>query len=116
MTELLEAALDGVISVDQRACVTYVNSAAERTFGYRAEQLIGRELPDAIVPPSLREAHRRGFARYLATGEASILDRRIEISAMRADGSEFPAESASSCSPASWSPRSSWCGMSPKRT
>jgi len=113
---ILEAALDGVISVDQRACVTYVNSAAERIFGYRAEQLIGRELPDAIVPPSLREAHRRGFARYLTTGEASILDRRIEISAMRADGSEFPAESASSCSPASWSPRSSWCGMSPKRT
>jgi PAS domain S-box-containing protein len=89
---VLEAALDGVISVDVRARITYVNSAAERIFGYRAEDLLGRELAEAVVPPSLRDAHRRGLARYLATGEARVLDRRIEISAMRADGSEFPAE------------------------
>ncbi len=89
---ILEAALDGVISIDRRARITYANSAAERIFGYRADELIGRELPEAIMPPSLREAHRDGFARYLATGETHILDRRIEITAMRADGSEFPAE------------------------
>jgi PAS domain S-box-containing protein len=89
---ILEAALDAVISMDGRARITYVNSAFERTFGYRAEAVIGRELAEVIVPPSLREAHRQGFARYLATMEARILDRRIEVAAMRADGSEFPAE------------------------
>jgi PAS domain S-box-containing protein len=85
-------ALDGVISIDQQARITYANTAAEQIFGYRADELIGRPLAETIVPPSLRQAHRDGFAKYLATGEARILDQRIEITAMRADGSEFPAE------------------------
>ena len=47
---------------------------------------------DLIVPPALKDAHRQGFARYLETGEARLLDQRIEIVGMRADGSEFPVE------------------------
>jgi len=91
---ILETALDAVVSIDRDARVTYVNSAFERTFGYRAEEVIGRDLAETIVPPSLREAHHRGLARYLETGQASILNRRIEMQAMRADGTEFPAEVA----------------------
>ncbi len=89
---ILEAAIDGVISIDERGRVTYLNPAAERIFGYRAGEVLGRELAETLVPPSLRDAHRRGLARHMATGQTSILDRRIEITAMRADGSEFPAE------------------------
>ena len=89
---VLEAAQDAVVSMDGRAQITYVNSAFERTFGYPAEQVTGRELAEVIVPPSLREAHRQGVARYLSTAVPRILDRRIELTAMRADGSEFPAE------------------------
>jgi len=89
---ILQAAHDAVISIDQLGRVTYVNSAFEHILGYRADEVIGRELTEVIVPPSLREPHRQGFARYLATGQSRILDRRIEITAMRADGSEFPAE------------------------
>jgi PAS domain S-box-containing protein len=91
---ILETALDAVISVDRDARVTYVNSAFERAFGYRAEEMIGHDLAEKIVPPSLREAHRRGLARYLATGQEIILNRRIEMPALRADGTEFPAEVA----------------------
>jgi PAS domain S-box-containing protein len=91
---ILEAALDAVISIDQHACVTYVNSAFEHIFGYRTDEVTGRELAEAIIPPSLREAHRQGFARYLATGQAHVLDRRIELTAIRADGTEFPVEIA----------------------
>jgi PAS domain S-box-containing protein len=90
--EVLEAALDGVITMDQDARLAYVNSAAERIFGFQAAEVIGRELAEVIVPPWLRELHREGLRRYLATGESRILDRRIEVTAMRADGSEFPAE------------------------
>jgi PAS domain S-box-containing protein len=89
---ILETALDAVISIGRDSRVTYVNSAFEQTFGYQAEDVIGRDLADTIVPPSLREAHRRGLARYLQTGQSSILNRRIEMSAVRADGTEFPAE------------------------
>jgi PAS domain S-box-containing protein len=68
---ILAAALDGVIIIDQRGCVTYVNAAAERIFGYRADQVLGRELAEAFLPPSLREAHRRGLARHPpANGQA----------------------------------------------
>ena len=89
---ILEAALDGVISIDGHGRITYLNTATERIFGYRADEVIGQELAATVVPPSLREAHRNGFARYLATGEPHILDRRLELTAMRADGSEFPVE------------------------
>jgi PAS domain S-box-containing protein len=91
---ILEAAIDAVISIDRHACVTYVNSAFEHIFGYRADEVIGRELAEAVIPPSLREAHRQGLARYLATGQARVLNRRIEMTALRADGSEFPVEIA----------------------
>lgn len=89
---ILGAALDGVISIDGQGRITYLNTAAERIFGYRADEVIGRDLAEAIVPPSLRDAHRAGFGRYLDTGEPRILDRRLELTAMRADGSEFPVE------------------------
>lgn len=89
---VLDSALDGVISIDERGRVTYFNPSAEQTFRYGPGEAIGRELADVIVPPALRDAHRRGLRRYLATSEAKILDRRIELVAMRADGSEFPAE------------------------
>jgi PAS domain S-box-containing protein len=89
---VLEAALDAVVSIDHEARVTYANTAFERTFGYRVADIIGQELAEVIVPPSLREAHRNGISRYLATRQPHILGQRIEVSAMRADGSEFLAE------------------------
>ncbi len=88
----LEAALDCVISIDAQGRVTFFNAAAERTFGYVASEVVGRLLADAIIPPELRVAHRDGLARYLESGEARVLDRRIEMTAMRADGSRFLAE------------------------
>ncbi|MGD1051819.1 MAG: PAS domain S-box protein [Solirubrobacteraceae bacterium] len=89
---VLDAALDCVISIDDRGRVSYFNSSAERTFGYSRDEAIGRDLAELIMPPALRDAHRRGLRRHLATGESRILDRRVELSAMRADGSLFPAE------------------------
>jgi PAS domain S-box-containing protein len=89
---ILDAALDCVVSIDHRGLITYFNPAAEETFGYRSEQAVGRELADVIIPPSLRDAHRAGFARHLETGEARILGERVETIGMRGDGSEFPIE------------------------
>ena len=91
---ILQSTLDCVITVDQDGRVMEWNPVAEETFGRRREEAIGRELAELIVPPALREAHRRGIAHYLATGEGPILGKRIEISAMRSDGSELPVELA----------------------
>ena len=54
--------------------------------------MLGRELAELIIPPSLRELHRHGLRRYLESGEGTILGTRVETTAMRADGEEFPVE------------------------
>jgi PAS domain S-box-containing protein len=91
---ILESALDCIVTIDHEGCITEFNPAAEHTFGYRRVDVMGRHLADIMIPPALREKHRQGFARYLATGEARVLGRRIEMTAVRADGSEFPVELA----------------------
>ncbi len=91
---VVEGALDCIVTMDHRGNVTDFNPAAERTFGYRRAQAIGRSMAELIVPPSLRPRHQAGLARYLTTGEATILGKRLELQAMRADGSEFPVELA----------------------
>jgi len=91
---ILDTALDSIITSDQRGTITEFNAAAEATFGYRKEDVIGRQMVDLIIPPQHREAHAKGMQRYLATGEAHVLGRKIEINAMHSDGTEFPVELA----------------------
>jgi PAS domain S-box-containing protein len=93
-TSILQTALDCIITIDHESRILEFNPAAERTFGYRREEVLGRPMPEVIIPPEFREAHRTGLARYLDTGEAVVLGRRIEIRGMRSDGSEFPVELA----------------------
>jgi len=90
----LEAALDCVVLADASGRVIEFNPAAERTFGYTREEALGRTLAELIVPPSLREAHRRAFARFVATREQRMFGQRLDLTGMRADGSEFPVELA----------------------
>jgi PAS domain S-box-containing protein len=91
---ILDSALDCILTIDHEGCITEFNRAAERTFGYRRNEVVGKELADIIIPPSLREKHRRGLSRYLATGDARVLGRRVEMTAVGADGREFPVELA----------------------
>jgi PAS domain S-box-containing protein len=89
---VINAALDAVIIADGEGCITGFNPAAERTFGYKAADVLGRALSDTIVPPHLRAAHIAGMKRHQETGESRVLDQRLELEAMRADGTVFPAE------------------------
>src|SRR2546428_2135582 len=91
---ILDTALGSVIGMGHEGCIVDFNPAAEQTFGYRRDEVIGRTLAETIIPPSLRESHRRGLARYLETGEGPVLGRRIELTGLRKDGTEFPVELA----------------------
>ena len=91
---ILDTALDCIITMDAAGIVREFNPAAERVFGYRREEAVGRELAQLIVPPALRERHRQGLAHYLKTGEGPVLGRRIEIPALRADDTEILVELA----------------------
>jgi diguanylate cyclase (GGDEF)-like protein/PAS domain S-box-containing protein len=89
---IIRSSLDCVITIDAEERILEFNPAAEGTFGYKREDAVGRAMPDLIIPAALREAHHRGFARLLATGEGPILGKRLELSALRSDGTEFPIE------------------------
>ena len=91
---ILETALDCIITMDHEGKVVEFNPAAEKTFGYNRADVIGQQLASFIIPPSLRESHRTGMAHYLATGEGPVLGKRLQLSALRADGTEFPVEVA----------------------
>jgi len=90
----VEAALESIIIMDERGEITEFNPAAERCFGLRRADVLGRQLADVLIPERFREGHRRGLARYLETGSGPFVGRRIEVVAQRGDGSEFPAELA----------------------
>jgi PAS domain S-box-containing protein len=87
-----ETALDCIISMDHEGRVVEFNPAAERTFGYHEEDVLGKELASLIIPPAMREQHRQGLAQYLATGEGPVLNRRLEMIGVRSDGTELPVE------------------------
>jgi len=91
---VLNAAFDAIVTMDADGLIVGVNPAAEELFGLAAAQLLDRELAATIIPPSLREAHRRGLGDYLASGAQRVLGHPVELAAMRADGEEFPVEVA----------------------
>jgi PAS domain S-box-containing protein len=91
---ILESALDCIITIDHEGKVIEWNPAAEATFGYKRSDVLGREMSGLIIPPALREKHRQGFDRFMATGSGPVIGRRVEMTAMRAGGCEFPVELA----------------------
>ncbi len=94
MTAIVETALDPIVSMDDAGRLVEFNPAAERVFGYRRAEVLGREMAEVIIPPQLRDQHRSGLGRYLAGGEGRVLNQRLELTAMRADQTEFPIELA----------------------
>jgi PAS domain S-box-containing protein len=91
-TAIVSAPLDAVVTMDAGGRIVEFNAAAERLFGHRREDALDQEMAALLIPPNLRRRHREGLARYLRSGEARILDRRVELEGLRRDGSTFPVE------------------------
>lgn len=89
---VLENALDAVVGIDAQGKIIDWNAQAVSLFGWSREEAAGRFLADIVIPSRYREAHNQGMAAFLKTGEGPILNRKIEISALRKDRSEFPIE------------------------
>lgn len=89
---VIDGALDGIVTIDESGALIEFNPAAERIFGYKKADVLGKSLAEVMVPPSLRNAHTEKHRQFVLTGEKHIFDRRVELTAMRADGSEFPVE------------------------
>ncbi len=89
---VVESALDAIVTIDSIGTITGWNPQAEAVFGWSHAEATGRPVEDVVMPERFREAHRQGLARYLATGDAKVLNQRIELDALHRSGREFPVE------------------------
>ena len=89
---VLDTAHDAFITMNASGTIVAWNSQAEKTFGWTRAEAIGRYLQETIIPERFREAHSRGLAHYLASGEGPVLDQQIELVGLHRDGHEFPVE------------------------
>jgi two-component system, cell cycle sensor histidine kinase and response regulator CckA len=89
---VLRASPDAIVIMDHESKVVDFNPAAESIFGYSHAEAVGKDMSELIIPPHMRDRHKQGLARYLATGVGPILNERLEMPACRADGTEFSCE------------------------
>lgn len=89
---IVQGALDAVVTMDGQGAVAEWNPQAETIFGYSREEAVGKSLAELIIPHQYRGAHADGLQRFLSTGMEKILRQRIEITALRKNGEEFPVE------------------------
>lgn len=91
-SSIFDNAMAALVSTDETGHIAEFNPAAAAMFGIAREQALGRSVADVMIPPRLRQAHDAGMARVTAGGEQRVMGRRVEMPALRADGSEFPVE------------------------
>ena len=89
---VLQNANDAYVCIDHNGVIRDWNQQAEQSFGWSSQEAIGRRLDEMIIPVTMREAHRAGLRHYLATGELNVLNRRVELTAVRRDGTPLPVE------------------------
>jgi PAS domain S-box-containing protein len=92
LADVLETALDAVIVMKPDGTVADWNEVASHIFGWTRAEAVGSLLSELIIPERLREGHRQGLENYLRTGVGPLLRNRIEVSAIRKTGDEFPIE------------------------
>lgn len=88
---IMDSALDSIICTDLEGTVTLWNAQAEKTFGWRKEEILGKPMI-RIIPPKHHESHKAGMARYLQTGQGNIINKVVEITALNKQQQEFPVE------------------------
>ncbi|MBC7905080.1 MAG: PAS domain S-box protein [Gemmatimonadaceae bacterium] len=91
---IMNSALDGIICIDKSNRVISWNPQAENIFGWKESETLGKDMAELVIPSKYRSMHKEGMDRYLKTGRGPILNKLIEITAIRRDGSEFPIELA----------------------
>lgn len=89
---IIDTANDAFISMDSKGRVVEWNPQAQAMFGWSRDEVLTRSLAETIIPEQFRKLHTEGLSRFLETREAHVLNRRLELQAVRRDGSEFPVE------------------------
>lgn len=89
---IMNSAMDAIVCINMEGLVTVWTPQAETIFGWKADQVMGQSLTDTIIPEKYRDAHRNGLKRYLETGVGRVLNRLLDLTAVKINGEEFPIE------------------------
>lgn len=91
-TLILNSSLDGILMIDNKGEITFWNPQAESIFGWKSEEVLGRNIADVIIPENMKSSHHSGMDRFLSTGKSTILNQLLELNAVNKNGVEFPVE------------------------
>lgn len=94
LDNILQNSLDAVVGMNASGYISLWSAQAEKIFGYTYQEAIGQRMSKMIIPQQYRDAHEQGLKHYMKTGIGPVLNQRIEITALRKDGTEFPIELA----------------------
>ncbi len=86
------SAQDAILMLDSEGNISCWNAAAEKIFGYPAQEAMGQPLHDLVAPERFRDAYRKGFGHFKKTGEGPVIGKTLELAGLRKDGTEFPLE------------------------
>ncbi|WP_237097342.1 sensor histidine kinase [Nitrospina gracilis] len=89
---LLDHSFDAIVSIDTEGAILGWNLSAESTFGWKAEEVVGKKLSEVLIPEKYRAAHTEGLRRFMHTGKARVLNQHLELSALHRNGGELPVE------------------------
>ncbi|HCL06483.1 MAG TPA: hypothetical protein DHW64_11225 [Chitinophagaceae bacterium] len=89
---IMNAALDAIVCIDTEGMITFWNPQAEKIFGWKQEEVIGKRLSNIIIPEAYRTMHDHGMEQYKITGKGPALNALLELSAINRDGVSFPVE------------------------
>ncbi len=89
---ILQYAPDAVITIDENGNIMTWNPQAELIFGWKESEVIGRTLTETIIPERYRQKHEQGLKHFLISGDGPVINKPIEISALKKDQTEFPVE------------------------
>jgi PAS domain S-box-containing protein len=90
--QIIDTSNEAFISINEAGEIIHWNRAAEKTFGWPARKAVGQRISELILPERYRALHEEGLRRYLESGNAAILDKRIEMAGRDRSGREFPIE------------------------
>jgi PAS domain S-box-containing protein len=89
---ITNSAQDAIVLINEKGNVIFWNKAAEKTFQYKEHEVIGKNLHTIIAPAKYREKHNIAFSKFIKSGEGDAINKIVELSALRKDGSEFPID------------------------
>ena len=93
LASTVAASLDAIVTADTDGRIVDFNASAEKVFGWKRDEIVGRTMEETFIPHRMREAHLNGMQRYLSTGKPRVVDAgRVELAALRKSGEEFPVE------------------------